>query len=459
MTLNADRIRPLREAQPANHHTPVVFWVQRDRRVRDNWALLHAQHIALERKAPLRVVFCLVPEFLGATIRQYDALLKGLEEFEHDLHLLGIGFDVLTGSPPDVLPPWLDAVQAQHLITDFEPLRIKNQWLQAVVDSTSIGIDQVDAHNVVPVWIASQKREFGAYTLRPKIHRLLPTFLEDFPAVRKHPFETPIHAMDWQALRATLRVNTAVEPVSWFIPGERAGRKALDHFMQRLALYGEGRNDPNKAAQSGLSPWFHFGQLAPQRAALAAREAVANDPTIAPSAEAFLEELIVRRELADNFTFTTDAYDAFEGFPDWAQQTLNKHRSDQRDYVYSLHQWERAETHDPLWNAAQREMMLTGKMHGYMRMYWAKKILEWSESPEEALSTAIVLNDRYELDGRDPNGYCGIAWSIGGLHDRAWFERPVYGKIRYMNSSGAAKKFDVPHYIARFSDAQLSFLS
>jgi deoxyribodipyrimidine photo-lyase len=452
MTINPDRIRTLRGAQPASEKptSPVVFWMQRDRRVHDNWALLHAQHEAMERRAPLHVVFCLVPSFLEATIRQYDALLRGLQELESELAALNIGFDVVPGAPPDVLPPWLESMDAQHLVTDFEPLRPKMQWLDAVVAATSMGVDVVDAHNVVPVWVASQKREFGAYTLRPKIHRLLPTFLEEFPSIRRHPFGTPSAATNWPALRRTLRVNTSIGPVAWFVPGERAGRAALEDFVRRLGPYGDGRNDPNQTAQSGLSPWFHFGQLAPQRAALAVRKAAAEDASLAPSAEAFLEELIVRRELADNFTYTTDAYDTFDGFPAWAQQTLNEHRSDKRDYLYTTEQWEQARTHDALWNAAQMEMVTTGKMHGYMRMYWAKKILEWSATPEEALQTAIFLNDRYELDGRDPNGYCGIAWSIGGLHDRAWFERPVYGKIRYMNSNGAAKKFNVPHYIARF---------
>ena len=160
-----------------------------------------------------------------------------------------------------------------------------------------------------------------------------------------------------------------------------------------------------------------------------------------------LEELIVRRELADNFTFYNTQYASFDGFPAWAKQSLNEHRKDKREYLYSLKQFEQAETHDPLWNAAQTQMINKGKMHGYMRMYWAKKILEWTPSPEEAMMIAIYLNDKYELDGRDPNGYAGIAWSIGGVHDRAWFDRPVYGKVRYMNYRGCESKFNVKEYI------------
>jgi deoxyribodipyrimidine photo-lyase len=168
-------------------------------------------------------------------------------------------------------------------------------------------------------------------------------------------------------------------------------------------------------------------------------------------ASAFLEELIVRRELADNFCFYHLDYDSPLGFPDWAKKTHERHKNDVREYTYTQKQFERAETHDTLWNACQQELLKTGKMHGYMRMYWAKKILEWTPTVEDAMEIAIYLNDTYELDGRDPNGYAGIAWSMGGVHDRAWFERPVYGQIRYMNRSGCASKFSVDTYIATWA--------
>ncbi len=163
--------------------------------------------------------------------------------------------------------------------------------------------------------------------------------------------------------------------------------------------------------------------------------------------DAFLEELIIRRELSDNFCFYNPRYDSFDGFPEWARKTLNEHRKDRRPYLYSLEQFETAQTHDKLWNAAQTEMVKRGKMHGYMRMYWAKKILEWTPSPEVAMEVAIHLNNRYELDGRDPNGYAGIAWSIGGVHDRAWNERNIFGKIRYMSYNGCKSKFNIEGYV------------
>ena len=206
------------------------------------------------------------------------------------------------------------------------------------------------------------------------------------------------------------------------------------------------RNDPTREGQSDLSPYLHFGQIAAQRVALEVEGA----PAGTKAKEAFLEELIVRRELSDNFCYYHPQYDSVACFPQWARKTLDEHHDDPREYLYTPAQFEQAQTHDDLWNAAQREMVQTGKMHGYLRMYWAKKILEWTSSPEEALKIAIYLNDRYELDGRDPNGYTGIAWSLGGVHDRAWAERKVFGKIRYMSYKGCKAKFDVAAYFKNF---------
>jgi deoxyribodipyrimidine photo-lyase len=249
-------------------------------------------------------------------------------------------------------------------------------------------------------------------------------------------------------IRKNLKIDTSVGPVDWMRPGEDAAHRMLRLFIgERLGKYNEQRNDPNAGAVSDLSPYLHFGQISAQRVALEVRQSRKSKP----SRDAFLEELIVRRDLSDNFCYYNEAYDMFEGFPAWAQQSLNVHRNDTRDYIYPIETFEAAQTHDPLWNAAQNEMRTTGKMHGYMRMYWAKKILEWTPSPEEALAIAIYLNDRYELDGRDPNGYTGIAWSIGGVHDRAWGERPVFGKIRYMSYDGCKRKFDVDVYMRKWN--------
>ena len=441
--MNKERIRLAHNGTETKG--PVIYWMSRDQRVHDNWALLFAQKLAKEKKKPFVVIFNLVPDFLEATIRQYGFMLKGLQEIEAELNKYNIPFFLLSGKPEIEIPKFLKKNNASILVTDFDPLRIKRIWKKEVAKKTDIPFYEVDAHNIIPCFYVSNKAEFAAYTIRPKIHKLLPEFLDNFPPLQKMKNNLSVAAdkVDWDEAKDSLKVNRSVKEVNWIIPGEKAAIKLLNNFLEnRFTKYVEEKNDPNKNALSNLSAYLHFGQISAQRVALTVQQFYQKNP----SADAFLEELIVRRELADNFCYFNTKYDSFDGFHSWAKETLNQHRKDKRDFVYSLKEFENANTHEDLWNAAQTELLVTGKMHGYMRMYWAKKILEWSKSPEDALKIAIYLNDKYELDGRDPNGYAGCAWSIGGVHDRAWIERPVYGKIRYMNRNGAARKFDVDAY-------------
>jgi deoxyribodipyrimidine photo-lyase len=422
--------------------------MSRDQRVNDNWALLFAQELALEQKVSLGVVFSLVPSFLNATLRQYGFMLKGLQELEQALAGLDIPFFLLLGSPEEELPPFLAQHEIGGLVTDFDPLHIKRKWKKAVAEQIRTPLYEVDARNVVPCWVASSKKEYAAYTLRPKIHRALPEFMEEFPLVQKQPFPWPgmVDRTDWDKAEKSLSIDRSVPEVDWLLPGEKAAAAILDRFLTtKLSAYAANRNDPNADSVSNLSPYLHFGQISAQRVALEVHKKKRNKE----SKDAFLEELTVRRELADNFCSYNPDYAQFAGFPEWAQKTLDEHRGDKREYTYSLEQFEAGKTHDDLWNAAQLEMVKTGKMHGYMRMYWAKKILEWTASPEDALEIAILLNDKYELDGRDTNGYVGIAWSIGGVHDRAWKERPIFGKVRYMSYGGCKAKFSVKTYIEK----------
>jgi deoxyribodipyrimidine photo-lyase len=438
------RIRSLNQERPGPG--PVVYWMSRDQRVRDNWALLYAQELALSMGRPLGVVFCLAPAFLGATLRQYGFMLKGLREVARDLDDLNIPFFLLRGNPSQELAHFVENQPVGAVVSDFSPLRLVREWRSTVAKNLNVSLEEVDAHNIVPCWVASPKAEYGAYTLRPKLKRLLPEFLEEFPTLAPHPitWESIGPKIPWENLTASLNIDFNVPEVTWLTPGERAAQTRLENFLNdQLPFYQEKRNDPTQDGQSDLSPYLHFGQLAPQRVALEAEDHFEHDA----SREAFLEELIVRRELSDNFCFYQPHYDTLAGFPAWAQKSLNQHRADRREYLYSPEALESARTHDELWNAAQREMVQRGKMHGYMRMYWAKKLLEWTASPEEAQAQAINLNDKYELDGRDPNGYAGIAWSIGGVHDRPWFERPIFGKIRYMSYKGCRAKFNVEAYI------------
>ena len=441
--MNYKRVRILQEG--INSGGPVIYWMQRDQRAHDNWALLYAQEKAAEKNVDMYVIFNLVPVFLEATIRQYGFMLKGLQEVERTLSKYNIPFFLLSGDAPVTIPQFIRENNASLLITDFNPLKITRRWKRDVAKNISIPFHEVDAHNIVPALLVSDKEEFAAYTIRPKINRLLPDFLEELPQLRKiKPPAVKLKKTDWEKLKKSLKINFDVPEIEWLKAGESAALDTLHNFIEsKLAAYGVDRNNPVIEGSSNLSPYFHFGHLAPQRAALA----VQSFTEFAESQKSFLEEMVVRRELSDNFCYFNSDYDSFYGFRQWAQESLNLHRGDKREFIYNSEQFESAETHDGLWNAAQTEMIRRGKMHGFMRMYWAKKILEWSKSPEEAVRTAIYLNDKYELDGRDPNGYAGIAWSIGGVHDRAWFDRPVYGKIRYMNANGCAKKFDVKEYI------------
>jgi deoxyribodipyrimidine photo-lyase len=442
--MNQKRVRVLNDA-PAKKG-PAVYWMSRDQRVEDNWALVYAQKKAISAKKPLGVAFCLVPEFLNASFRQYTFMLEGLKEVCERLSEKNIPFFILIGKPEAAIADFVQSREIGVLVADFDPLRIKREWKQALQKQLNIPFYEVDSRNIVPCWHASEKQEYGAYTIRPKIHRLLGEFLDDFPKIIRHPYrwEESTEDPDWQKAAASLRAGKSVQPVGWIQPGEESAQAALERFIQNgLRSYTEARNDPTKNVQSNLSPFLHFGHISSQRIAIRIRSAdVAQEQK-----EAFLEELIVRRELSDNFCYYNPRYDSTACFPRWARESLRLHEGDKRPYLYTLAKLENAATHDPLWNAAQKEMVVRGKMHGYMRMYWAKKILEWTENADQAMEYAIFLNDRYELDGRETSGYAGIAWSLGGIHDRAWFERPVFGKVRYMSYNGCRKKFDVDEYI------------
>ena len=439
--MNPRRIHILRMA--AGGQGPVIYWMHRDFRAADNWGLTHARLEALRLGRPVAVVFCLSPSFLDATGPHFDFLLRGLEETGDALGRLNIPLIALHGDPGLEVGRFADSCQAGLVVTDFDPLRIKGAWVTDLLAACAAPVHEVDSRNIVPARVASDRREFMARTIRPKIRRLLPEFLDDFPDLPPHPHPWPGHAPrpDFAALRGAVKAQDQPAPQTVIHPGEAAGRALLRDFLDnRLPGYAH-RNDPNRDVCSNLSAHLHFGMLSAQRVVLETRSLRGEN------VDSFLEELVIRRELSDNFCLHTPDYDSEAGFPAWARESLHKHRKDPRPAIYAPEDFERARTHDPLWNAAQTQMVRSGKMHGYLRMYWAKKILEWSADAADALRTAILLNDRYSLDGRDTNGYTGIAWSIGGVHDRGWTERPIFGKIRYMNLAGARRKFDVDRFV------------
>lgn len=437
------RVRKLNKEQVKSG--PIVYWMSRDQRMNHNWALLYAQMIAKKQKQPLVVVFALADKFLQATIRQYGFMIRGLLQLQTDFNTKNIEMFILKGEPQIEVVKFIKKNKIGALITDFDPLKIKIKWRNFVKNKINCAFFEVDAHNIIPCWQASNKQEYAAYTFRPKVEKLLDKYLTSFPILKKqnYKFNKKAKLNNFNDLIKNLEIDFDVSEIDWLKPGEKNAKKQLKNFInKKLHNYEQDRNDPNLDAQSNLSPYLHFGQICSQTIVLEINKVKGSFK----SKKAFLEELIVRKELSDNFCFYNKNYDNYKSFPKWAMKTLNNHNDDKREYIYSKKQLEQTQTHDELWNAAQNQMIQIGKMHGYMRMYWAKKILQWTKDYKQAQRIAIYLNDKYELDGRDPNGYTGIAWSIGGVHDRAWPKRPVFGKVRYMSYNGAKSKFDVKNY-------------
>jgi deoxyribodipyrimidine photo-lyase len=423
---------------------PVIYWMSRDQRTADNWALIYALQAANEKNVPLCVVFCLVPDYLGATERQYRFMVDGLRTAEPRLGQAGIGFYLLEGSPDIVLPSFLHRIGAGMLVTDFDPLRIKREWKRRVATAIDIPVVEVDAHNIVPCRLTKQ-RIMSFASFRSKVMPLLPEFLIEYPEpVRPdHVWEQETGSIDWDLALSKLDPDTTVKPLTWISPGEEQANVALKLFCQeRIANYQEGLIDPSKNAQSDLSPYLHFGNLSSQRAVLEAQRTEASESV----KSTFIDQIVVKKEIADNFCLHTPDYDSVAAFPEWARRSINGHRSDIREHLYTLDELDKGLTHDPLWNAAQTELVKRGKIHGYLREYWANKIMEWTKSPEEAFSFAIHLNDRYSLDGRDPSGYTGIAMVIGGLYGRPWQTKEVLGKVKRMTYTGARLRFDIHAY-------------
>jgi len=451
---NMNRVRKLTNATVKA--PGVLYWMNRDMRVQDNWAMLYAQMMALKSKGPLHVLACVPTSFLRMTWRHYSFMLGGLKEVAEECHDLNINFHLQSGKPDQCFhSDFLKKLRIGLIVTDFFPLREHMKDLDKVKKfiPNEVALHQVDAHNVVSCWVTSDKQEYAARTIRGKITKKLSTFLTQYPPVVKHPVtaEVKVDKPRWESVEKTLRIDRkgyGVEPVEWAVPGTRGGLDRVHKFVTEcLKIYAEGRNDPVVDALSHISPWVNFGQISMQRAVLHAKQFGKKYPE---AVAAFVEEAVIRKELSDNFCFYNKNYDRIEGATNWAKQTLQEHAKDKREYLYTTEQWQKGKTHDDLWNAAQLQLITEGKMHGFMRMYWAKKILEWSKSPKEALETSIYLNDRFSLDGNNPSGYVGCMWSVCGIHDRAWKERPVFGKIRFMNYDGCKRKFDIQSYIAKY---------
>ena len=445
------RVTVRRGGAPAKDGKCVVYWMQRAQRGRDNHAVDLAVNIGNAQGLPVVAYFAGIANFPHANLRHYVFLNQGLPDIEADLAERNVAF-VLRNAPNESHEQLLADVGAAFVVGDENPMRAPEKWRRELAAKIKIPFWTVDADVVVPSKLM-ERAQYGAYTIRPRLYRLLPEFVV--------PYENPKADREWKRpkgfvadsvredmTRGWKDLDRSVGPVEAWTGGTRAGMKRLRHFVEKLLRnYERDRNRPELDGTSAMSPYLHFGHVGPLTIVLALEAAVAKDKTLKSARDAYFNELIAWRELAMNFVKYTPNYDTAECAEDWAKKTIAEHARDERERLYSLKELEAGETYDELWNAAQTQMVMHGWMHNYLRMYWAKKILEWTPDVKTAVTWAIYLNDKYELDGRDPNGYAGIAWSMLGKFDRAWGERPVFGKIRYMSGASTGRKFDPRLYI------------
>ncbi|MFW9978426.1 MAG: deoxyribodipyrimidine photo-lyase [Candidatus Thorarchaeota archaeon] len=443
--IEPERIKMLneREIQDGKY---VLYWMQASQRVSYNHALGYAIEQSNRYGLPLLVYFGLT-DYPSANERSYTFMLQGLQEVRKSILRLGGDFIIRMESPDNGIISLAD--DASMIVVDCDYQRLQKMWRTYAAAKAKCPLIQVETDVVVPIELASSKEEYTAGTLRPKIHRHMERFLQEYKIQRikrssSQGFTEELSLESISSILDELSADRTVSSVPWLKGGYKEAISQLQAFINtKLDRFDEHRNDPSLDSSSNMSPYLHYGQISPIEIAMKVLEAGS------PAEESYLEELIVRRELSMNFAHYNTRYDSIDCLPKWAKTTLDEHRKDHREYIYNREEFENYQTHDPYWNAAQKQMVVDGKMHGYMRMYWGKKILEWSKNPKDAYEIAIYLNDRYELDGRDPNGYTGIAWCFG-KHDRAWAERPIFGKVRYMNDKGLRRKFDIEAYARRF---------
>jgi deoxyribodipyrimidine photo-lyase len=421
--------------------------MQASQRTKFNHALEYSIQLSNKYEKPLIVFFGLTDDFPDANLRHYYFMLQGLKDVKNSLNELGLQFIFQKISPEKGITKL--SRNSSMVVVDRGYLKKQRFWRKYSAEHMKCPLIQVESDVIVPVEKTSNKEEFAARTIRPKILNKKDNYLCSLKITKPNinSMDNELETLDFKDIKKFLSkidIDKSVKSVENFHGGQECAERIFQDFLKnKIDKYNELKNDPNKNYVSNLSPYLHFGQISPVQIALKVKN------INLPSSEAFLEELIVRRELSINFIYYNEKYDSYEGLPDWTKKSLERHINDKREYTYTLQDFENAETHNDYWNAAQKQMMTTGKMHGYMRMYWGKKIIEWTKSPNTAYKIALYLNNKYELDGRDPNGFTGVAWCFG-KHDRPWKERPIFGKIRYMNSNGLKRKFDVDLYAKKY---------
>ncbi len=445
------RIQRLNDAQISDGKY-VLYWMQQSQRAEFCHALEYAIQQANELGLRLAVGFGLTDDYPEANARHYRFMLEGLQDTAAALRRRKIPLVVRKGAP-DAVALQL-ARDAALVVCDRGYLRHQREWRRRVAEKAKCPVVQVESDVVVPVEVASQKAEYAARTLRPKIHTHLDDYLIELRTTSLNKDSTRVgldglDLSDLDSLLDSLDIDHSVPPVSHlFKGGTSQARARLSRFLvERFRHYDENRKRPETDNVTHLGMYLHFGQISPVYIALQVLEASASKKL----KDALIEELVVRRELAVNFVYYTSKYDSYSCLPDWARRTLAEHKDDEREHRYTRRELETAGTHDRYWNAAMRELRYTGYMHNYMRMYWGKKILEWSGTPSYAYKVALELNNKYFLDGRDPNSFANVAW-IFGLHDRPWGERDVFGTIRYMSAAGLERKADIERYVEKIDE-------
>jgi deoxyribodipyrimidine photo-lyase len=447
------RVTIRRDGIPASDAKSVVYWMQRAERGIDNPALDTAIALGNELGLPVIAFFSAISNFPHANLRHYRFLNQGLPDIEEDLAERNVSF-IVRRPPDNKLEPLLAELGAAIVIGDENPMREPERWRAVLAHRLQIPFWTVDADVIVPSNLYP-RHFYMVHHFRPKLYAEMPRFLklDEHSAIKaEHAWERPrgFESFDVRSdmTEGWRNFDRSVAPVEEWKGGTHEAIKLLRAFVKhKLAHYDTVRNHPEKDGTSRISPALHFGHIGPLTVVRAIEESVARGESTKEARDAYYGEVLAWRELAINFVKYVPNYDSFDCAPDWAQQTLRAHARDKRDPVYTQEQLERGETYDEMWNAAQQQMTRYGWMHNYLRMYWAKKILEWSATPAQAWETCVHLNDKYFLDGRDPNGYAGIAWALGGVHDRPWFDRPIFGTVRYMSGASTGKKFDSKRYI------------
>ena len=454
MVVEPERIRKLNTAPERQGGHYVLYWAQMNRRVDANHGLLYAAQLANQHQLPVLFYEGLTCSYQYANDRLHTFVLEGVPETAKRLKRAGIGYVFYlrrdSKSRNDVF--YELAKRAFAVVTDEYPTFIASDHNARVPAKLDVAYYVVDSSCIVPMRLIVD-RQYGAYTIRPRINKLLPKYLVRPDELRvKHrwnehasSFHVEVSEAKIPALVATCDIDHTIAPSIAFKGGRLQAEKLLSYFLENnLRRFAKCRNEPSEHATSHMSPYLHFGQLSSLEIALAVKEYAEKHKLMA---EEYLEELIVRRELAFNYASHVERPDRLENLPEWCQLNMRKHLADKRDPLYTREQIEAATTYDELWNTTQKEMMLRGKIHGYYRMYWGKKILEWSRTYQEAVDTMVDIHGKFALDGRDPNTFTNILWCFG-LHDRAWGERPIFGKIRYMSLEGMKRKTDTGAYIA-----------